>query len=75
MRKLFWILVILLLFLFLVVKSNTWETQRVTGMKDGVECVVTKHVMHWDRLSEYLRKLPKEVREGVESLRRDMTKQ
>jgi len=74
MRKLFWMLVILLLFLFLVVKSNTWETCRVTEMKDGVECKVIKHVMHWDRLAEYLKKLPQEVREGVESLRRDMIK-
>lgn len=49
------------LFLAILFKSNTFETRVTKENRGGVEYVVTKHSVHWDRFSQYIKDIPAKV--------------
>ena len=66
MRLIFWVLIIILLFLFLVMKSEAFE------YRQGENC---EYVMHWERFFAYTEDLFRSFMRAVEGLRKEGLKQ
>jgi len=62
---------ILICFIFLAVlfKSNTFETRVTKESRGGVEYVVTKQSVHWDRFYQYVKDIPAKTVDKLRSLK------
>lgn len=61
MKKTLLSIIILTAFLFIFLKSNTWETRRKTETRMGVEYGVIEHRLNWDNFFRYLNYLYRSV--------------
>lgn len=64
MKKILFLVIFFLLFLFIFFKSNTWETYRMRETRRGIGYVVIKHRLHWDRFYNYIKNIPKRIIES-----------
>ena len=67
MRLIFWLLVIASLFSYIMFKSGAWETRKTPVVRDGVEYYTTEHVLHWDKFADYVKAIPGNVKNQVET--------
>jgi len=61
MKKIILLIIVLSLFMFIFIKSNTWQIRSIKESKAGVEYKRTKHSLHWDRFFNYIKRLPKKI--------------
>jgi len=61
MKKIFYLVVVLFLFLFVFFKSNTWQTYKTIETKRGLEVMSYTHRLHWDRFLDYIKNIPREI--------------
>jgi len=59
MRILIWSVVLIAFFMFIVNESNMIETSRVDEVKDGIEYKVMKYSIHWQKLFNYIKNIPR----------------
>ena len=61
MKKIFLFSCVIFLCLFILFKSNAWEIKRVEEKGEIVSSLSYKSSFHWDRLSRYIKNIPKEL--------------
>jgi len=61
MKKILMLFLILAIFLFVFIKSNTWQTSKIIEKKGGVEYITMKHSLHWDKFFYYAKNIPKKI--------------
>ena len=50
-----------LLFIFVFVKSKTWDSYTLNEDRGGTQYASTVQSFHWERFFDYLQKIPDEV--------------
>ncbi|MFH1478417.1 MAG: hypothetical protein ABIG92_01405 [Candidatus Omnitrophota bacterium] len=66
MRKLFFFILILLVFLYTFLKSGAWETYKEENTSRGVPFMETKQDISWDRYVAYLKTIPIQLRKSLD---------
>ena len=61
MKKIVFLIIIVFLFIVIFIKSNTWEISVETENREGMEYLVTKHSIHWDRFFNYVKDIPRKI--------------
>lgn len=61
MKKLLFFAALIFLFMFILFKSNAWETYKDVEIRQGAEYVSYKHRMRWDRFLDYIKEMPEKA--------------
>jgi len=64
-----YLVLICVLFLIVLFRSNTFETAVSHEDRGGVEYVVTKQSVHWDRFFQYIKDIPVKTVDRLRTLR------
>ena len=60
MKKFVIVGIVFLLFLIIVIKSGTIQTNTVVRRENGMEYAGTKQTINWDRFLNYIKNIPDE---------------
>jgi hypothetical protein len=69
MGKVFVLLVLVGILVFIFLASDTWQSRQKIEMRDGLEYVVTEHSLKWSNFLDYSAKIPSLIRKNIKTLR------
>ena len=69
MGKVFVLLVLIGILVFIFLASDTWQTRQKTEMRGGIEYVVTEHSLEWGNFLDYSAKIPSLIKRNLKTLR------
>jgi len=61
MKILVFLVIVIFLFVFIFIKSNTLENQVEREHRRGIEYMVTKQSIHWNRFFNYIKYIPTKI--------------